>query len=72
MEYEVIREIKNSCSNNQLRDVFVEEVETDSPEQWVKAREPFAGEIISEQLEDGYRITVSASGLITQYTFTEI
>lgn len=72
MEYEVIREIKNSCKNNQLRDVFVEEAETDSPEEWVRAREPSIQELVSERLPDGFRITVSASGLITQYTFSEI
>lgn len=72
MEYEIIREIKNSCENNQMRDVFVEEAETDSPMDWVRSREPFAHEITSEKLPDGFRITVSASGLITQYTFSEI
>ena len=29
MIYELIREIFNQCSNNQMRDVFVSEVETD-------------------------------------------
>lgn len=29
MLYEMIREIFNLCSNNQMRDVFVSEVETD-------------------------------------------
>ena len=29
MRYEMIREIFNQCSNNQMRDVFVSEVETD-------------------------------------------
>lgn len=28
MRYELIREIFNQCSNNQMRDVFVSEVET--------------------------------------------
>ena len=72
MEYEVIREIKNSCSNNQLRDVYMEEAITDSPEAWVRSREPFAEKLVSEPLPDGFRITVSVSGLITQYTFSEI
>ena len=36
MEYELIREIFNKCSNNQMRDVFVSEVETDDPEQYVR------------------------------------
>ena len=31
-EYEMIREIFNQCSGNQMRDVFISEVETDDPE----------------------------------------
>ncbi len=29
MTYELIREIFNSCSNNQMRDVYVSEIETE-------------------------------------------
>ena len=29
--YEVVREIQNLCRNNQMRDVFIDEVETDDP-----------------------------------------
>lgn len=29
MMYELVREIFNQCSNNQMRDVFVSEIETD-------------------------------------------
>lgn len=36
-EYEVVREIANSCSRNQMRDVFFEEVETDDPESYVRS-----------------------------------
>lgn len=32
MNYELIREIFNQCSNNQMRDVFVSEIETDDPD----------------------------------------
>ncbi len=32
MRYEVIREILNLCRGNQMRDVFVTEVETDDPD----------------------------------------
>ena len=31
-EYEVVWEIFNLCSNNQMRDVFIEEIETTDPE----------------------------------------
>lgn len=36
MNYELIREIFNQCSNNQMRDVFVSEVETDDPDNIVR------------------------------------
>lgn len=36
MEYEIIREIFNSCSGNQMRDVFIEEKEVEDPEEYVK------------------------------------
>ena len=32
MEYELVHEIQNLCRNNQMRDVFFEEVECDEPE----------------------------------------
>ena len=38
MEYELVREIKNQCPNNQMRDIFIEDVETDNPEAFVRAR----------------------------------
>ncbi len=37
MKYEVIREIFNQCSNNQMRDVFVSRIETDSPDEVVRS-----------------------------------
>jgi len=36
MEFEFIREIFNSCSGNQMRDVFVEEIETDNTDAYIK------------------------------------
>ena len=35
-EYEVIWEIFNKCPRNQMRDVFVDEVEIEDPEEYVK------------------------------------
>lgn len=34
--YEVVREIENQCANNQMRDVFFDEVETDDPEAYLR------------------------------------
>ena len=36
-EYEVVREIQNSCSGNQMRDVFFDEIETDDPVAYVQS-----------------------------------
>ena len=72
MHYEVIREIKNSCSGNQMRDVFFDEIETDDPFSWVREQEPHAECIETETLEKGVRFTVSAHGLPTVYSMTEI
>ena len=35
-EYELVREIPNLCRNNQMRDVFFDEVETDDPVEYVR------------------------------------
>ena len=35
-EYEMVREIKNLCPNNQMRDIFFDEVETDDPAEYVR------------------------------------
>jgi len=36
VKYELIREIFNLCSGNQMRDVFVSEVETDNTDEYIK------------------------------------
>ena len=35
-EYELVREIKNSCPNNQMRDIFFEEIECEDPVLWLR------------------------------------
>ena len=35
-EYELVHEIQNLCPNNQMRDIFFKEVETDDPESYVR------------------------------------
>ena len=35
-EFELVREIKNLCPNNQMRDVFFQEVETEDPAEYVR------------------------------------
>jgi len=72
MTYEVIRNIENNCKNNQMRDVFFEEIETEDPDVWIRQQEPLADEILREDLPGGIRFRVFASGLPTVYTLTEV
>ena len=71
-EYEMVREIKNSCPNNQMRDIFFEEVETDDPVSYVK--EFLKGKAVSVSAETGENgvVTVYADcdGLIQKFIFT--
>ena len=71
-EYEVIREIPNLCRNNQMRDVFVSEVETDDPVAWVRSM--IAGRIDSittDTREDGsLTVFVESAGLFQKFSFT--
>ena len=73
-EYELVREIQNLCPNNQMRDIFFEEVETDDPEQYVRAMvKGEKVELSSERRDDG-TVTVFANcdGLIQKFLFTPI
>lgn len=74
MEYEMVREIKNLCPNNQMRDIFFDEVQTPDPEAYV--RQLLKGktvELSSERRTDG-TVTVHAvvDGLIQFFQFTPI
>ena len=74
MEYEMVREIKNACPNNQMRDIFFEEVETDDPESYVRMfLKGKAAEVTSEQGKDG-AVTVYATcdGMIQKFVFTPV
>ena len=73
-EYELVREIQNSCSGNQMRDVFFDEIETDDPEAYVRAL--LGGELdeLSVERADGGNLTihVSSHGLRQKFLFTLI
>ena len=73
-EYEMVREIQNMCPNNQMRDIFFKEVETDDPESYVRQMlKGKAVELITDSREDG-TVTVYAScdGLTQKFIFTPI
>ena len=73
-EYELVHEIQNLCPNNQMRDIFFEEVECDDPVSYVRSR--LRGkqvELTSDPRADG-TVTVYAScdGLTQKFIFTPV
>lgn len=72
--YELVREIPNSCSNNQMRDVFIEEIACDDPEQYV--RNLFPGQRCEFDVQRGENgdaaIFVKTGDLYQKFLFTLI
>lgn len=73
-EYEMVREIQNMCPNNQMRDVFFEEVETDDPVAYVRQMLKGRAVKVDAQKESNGVITVFAdcSGMIQKFVFTPV
>lgn len=74
MQYELVREIQNLCPNNQMRDIFFEEVETDDPVAYI--RDLLKGKVTSLSADphaDG-SVTVYAAtdGFTQKFIFTPI
>ena len=73
-EYEAIWEIFNKCPNNQMRDVFIEEIETENLDAWIENK--FKDKTMEYEktiLPDGSVIyDIVASGLRQRYSFSEI
>ena len=71
MEYELVHEIKNHCPNNQMRDVFIEEVETDDPAAFVRERlQGRIDELTVAERPDGVTILAVCDGLCHEFNFT--
>ena len=73
-EYELVHEIQNLCRNNQMRDIFFEEIQCDDPEAWL--RERLKGKEIDLTVEEGSggAVTIHAvvDGLMQKFVFTPI
>jgi hypothetical protein len=73
-QYEVIREIFNQCSGNQMRDVFIEEIETDDPNAVVQKY--LAGQEVActKTVKGKGRILfdVTTDGMLQRISFTEV
>ena len=72
--YELVREIPNLCRNNQMRDVFFEEVETDDPEGYVRQFVKAARlETTVDRKNDGtVTVFAVADGMTQKFIFTPI
>ncbi|MEZ3503948.1 MAG: hypothetical protein K1W25_10935 [Lachnospiraceae bacterium] len=73
-EYEVIHEIFNECANNQMRDVFFEEVMIEDLEAYIRGKHKDSDlKMEREELADGTIIYhVESAGISQRYSFTEI
>ena len=74
MEYELVQEIKNLCRNNQMRDVFFEEIECEDPVTWLRQKlKGKTGELTVEPGAGG-AVTIHAvvDGLMQKFVFTPI
>ena len=74
MEYELVHEIQNLCPNNQMRDIFFEEIECDDPELWLRRR--LAGKQLELSRDNGpngaVTIHVVVDGMTEKFVFTPI
>ena len=74
-EYALVREIQNLCRNNQMRDVFFDEIETDDPMAAVKAmlKDESAPVLTLEKHNEGnFTIYAECSGITQRFLFTKI
>ncbi|MDR2397962.1 MAG: hypothetical protein LBD74_04275 [Spirochaetaceae bacterium] len=73
-QYEMVREIFNSCSNNQMRDVFIKELQTDDVDAWVTqflSGAPVAYEK-HENSDGSIWFDIDSDGLRQRITFTRL
>ena len=74
MSYETVWEIFNHCANNQMRDVFIDEIETEDTDEFLKNK--FKDKTVTFEktvLENGTIVyDIDASGIKQRYSFTEI
>ena len=74
VRYELVREIPNLCRNNQMRDVFFDEVQTDDPVAYVRSfLKQAQTELTADRKPDGtVTVFAVADGLTQKFTFTPI
>lgn len=72
--WEVVREIENQCANNQMRDIFFREIETDDPVQWV--RNEVRGKQVTLRVDqtapDRLTVFAESGGVCQKFLFTAL
>jgi len=73
-EYELVHEIKNLCPNNQMRDIFFEEIQCEDPESWLrhKLRDKSLEITVEEGANGSVTIHAVVDGMMEKYVFTPI
>lgn len=72
MEYELVREIPNLCRNNQMRDVFFQEVETDDPVEYVRALLGDPTLTVDRKSDGAVTVFAVIDGMSQKFIFTPI
>ena len=72
--YETIWEIFNKCPNNQMRDVFIDEVEVADTDAYIRQKCQDKNATWEKSvLPDGTIVyDINASGILQRFSFTEI
>ena len=72
--YETIWEIFNKCPNNQMRDVFIDEVEVADTDAYIRQKVQDKNATWEKSvLPDGTIVyDINASGILQRFSFTEI
>ena len=72
--YETVWEIFNKCANNQMRDIFIDEIETDDTDAYVRAKIKDLDLTWEKSiLEDGTIVyDIDATGTKERFSFTEV
>ncbi|MDR3303688.1 MAG: hypothetical protein LBS86_04690 [Treponema sp.] len=75
--YEMIREIFNSCERNQMRDVFISELETDDPDsiisQFLSGKDASDASIVEKSVKNGVIVyELDIDGLQERVSFSPL
>lgn len=73
-EYELVREIQNLCTNNQMRDVFFEEIETDDPVAYVRGmvKGKEVNLSVDQKANGDLTVFVESAGMTQKFIFTRL